>query len=140
MELHAFTGTDYTAVFHRKGKVKARKLVADDDDARWVSAFNTLCHGFDGDKKSLEAFVWVLYGERHSEDINEARRKKLYKLAKWKKCPRPIQIAQSQLCADSALSINFRAKDGKSKFRCQCVDASNYTPRPCQEMDPKDFG
>ena len=57
-----------------------------------------------------------------------------------KRCPRPIQIAQSQLCADSALPINFRAKDGKSKFRCQCVDASNYTPRPCQEMDPKDFG
>ena len=67
--------------------MKALKLVADDDVARWVSAFNTLCHGFDGDKKSLEAFVWVLYGERYSEDINEARRKKLYKLAKWKKMP-----------------------------------------------------
>ena len=41
--LHTFTCTDYTAAFHRKGKVKALKLVADNDDARWVESFNTLC-------------------------------------------------------------------------------------------------
>ena len=97
-------------------------------------------HGFDADKKSLEAFVCVLYGERDSEDINEARRKKLYKLAKWKKdAPDPSKLRKVNCALIPPCRSTLEQKMARANFVANMWMRAT-TPRPCQEMDPKDFG
>ena len=77
--LHAFTGSDYTAAFFNKGKVKALKLMLESDDADdYIHAFQALSHGQPFD---VEKFVCHLYGIKETDHVDAARTAKLFALA-----------------------------------------------------------
>ena len=78
-----FTGTDYTAAFFNKGKVKALKLMLEGDEADgYVNSFQALSHG---QEYNMENFVCNLYGIRGTEHVDAARTAKLFALAGVKK-------------------------------------------------------
>ena len=121
--------------------MRAIDIVAEYEDFTWVEAFNTLCHGFEVDNnRSLEAFVCVLYGYHNTKDINEARRGKLYQLAKWKKGSQPSsKIGQINCSLIPPCRSSLEQKILRAKFVANMwMHASS--PRPCHEMDPKNFG
>ena len=72
--LHAFTGSDYTSVFHGIGKVKAFKIMADSNE--FVELFKRIGDHFEYDATTfsgIEKFVCQMYASPQCNDVNEAR-------------------------------------------------------------------
>ena len=79
---HAFTGSDYTAAFLRKGKTKPFKLM--ESSKAYTQAFSQLGSSKEVDQEVLsllEEYVCSMYGVKKEKDVNAARTylfKKLY--------------------------------------------------------------
>ena len=72
--LHALTGCDSTSCFSRKGKMKALKLVKNDERLTSLFArFGTSATVSDDDFASLEAFVCKLYGKHDHSSVDKVR-------------------------------------------------------------------
>ncbi|KAJ8048054.1 hypothetical protein HOLleu_00220 [Holothuria leucospilota] len=72
--LHPFTGCDSCSGFFGKGKIKAFKLLKNNDHYKTI--FNELGESFnvsDSLLSSLDKFVCHLYGQESAEDVDEAR-------------------------------------------------------------------
>ena len=70
---HAFTGSDVTAAFYRKGKIRPFNVMANDETGKFVKAFQELSSTQDPDIETLSSFVCALYGHPHLSDLTEAR-------------------------------------------------------------------
>ena len=72
--LHSLTGCDSTSCFSRKGKMKALKLVKNDERLTSLFArFGTSATVSDDDFASLEAFVCKLYGKHDHSCVDKVR-------------------------------------------------------------------
>ena len=71
---HAFTGSDFTACFSRKGKVQPLKIL--EKDVKAQNAFSNLTNidvSESIDVSEIEKFVCKMYGKKKFESINEVR-------------------------------------------------------------------
>ena len=78
--LHALTGSDYTAAFHGKGKVRPMKLLLETEED-FITAFTSLSTGDRSFFSKIEKFIYMLYGIHSAHNADEARRMKLYQSA-----------------------------------------------------------
>ena len=72
--IHAFTGSDYTAAFMNKGKVKPFKIMEKSDSC--AAAFSKLgAHEseYDDILPTIEEFVCKMYGQPQEKAVNDAR-------------------------------------------------------------------
>ena len=76
--LHALTGTDFTAAFYRKGKVRPLDIVQ--RDVGFVTFFSKLSTEHQVDTKKAEEFVCALYGKNGGTDINGLQHAKLLEM------------------------------------------------------------
>jgi len=80
--LHAFTGSDFTTAFYRKGKVKALEVLEKDTEGSLIKFFANLSRKDEPDLKAAEEFVCSLYSAKGAvKDVNEARYAKLCQMA-----------------------------------------------------------
>ena len=91
--LHAFTGSDFTAAFYRKGKVKPFEILEKDISGNYISFFAKLSTEEIPDQTKAEEFVCALYGMKSLRDVNKARFAKL--------CQMTGDIDQVFLCFQS---------------------------------------
>ena len=75
--LHAFTGSDFTTSFYRKGKVKPLEVLEKDQDGTLIEFFCKLSSKEDPDQSKAEEFICSLYGIKGLKNVNEARHTKL---------------------------------------------------------------
>lgn len=76
--LHAFTGSDFTSAFYRKGKIKPLEILEKDTDGTLIQFFNRLAAEDRPNMNKAEEFVGCLYGmKRNTKTVNEARYIKL---------------------------------------------------------------
>lgn len=52
--LHAFTGSDFTAAFYRKGKLKPLELLEKDAEGVFIQFFSSLSCQHDPDERKTE--------------------------------------------------------------------------------------
>lgn len=72
--LHSFTGSDYTAAFYRKGKIRPYNIM--EKTPKYAQALALLGHDEEIRETvttTIEEFVCELYGERKSASVNETR-------------------------------------------------------------------
>ena len=72
--LHAFSGSDYTASFMRKGKLKPLEIMR--KSQTYLEAFGQLGNSeemSDETTANIEAFVCAMYGKYNYQKVNEAR-------------------------------------------------------------------
>lgn len=62
---HAFAGSDITAAFYRKGKVRPFNIMEKDGTGKFVKALQDLSSTQDPDRESLSSFVCAIYGHPH---------------------------------------------------------------------------
>ena len=79
--LNALTGSDFTAAFHKKGKVAPLNLLMNDSESDYIDAFIEMSEYPVSDMSKIMRFVCALYGFKNCSSINKARMNKLYKLA-----------------------------------------------------------
>ena len=71
---HAFTGSDFTTAFYRKGKIKPREVL----EKELIQFFRRLVFENQLDQSKAEEFICSLYGMNcNMKDVNEARHVKL---------------------------------------------------------------
>ena len=75
--LHAFTGSDFTAAFYRKGKIKPFEILETDQTGQYISFFIKLATRETPIQAKAEEFVCTLYGMKGLKDVNKARFAKL---------------------------------------------------------------
>ena len=75
--LHAFTGSDFTAAFYRKGKIKPFQILETDQTGQYISFFTKLSTRERPNKVKAEEFVCTLYGMKGLKDVNKAQFAKL---------------------------------------------------------------
>ena len=78
--LHAFTGSDFTASFYRKGKIKPLEVLQKDSAGTLITFFRNLSSYGEPDQSKAEEFVCNLYGMKDIKTVNEARYDKLRQL------------------------------------------------------------
>lgn len=71
--LHAFSGCDYTAAFHRKGKIRPYQVLENDNDGNLIEFFCSMSSKGELDVKMAEVYVNSLYGMENYQDVNQAR-------------------------------------------------------------------
>ena len=75
---HAFTGSDFTTAFYRKGKIKPREVLEKDTEGTLIQFFSRLASEDQPDPTKAEEFTCSLYGMKdYVKDVNEARHVKL---------------------------------------------------------------
>ena len=76
--LHAFTGSDFTTAFYRKGKIKPREVLEKDTEGTLIQFFSRIVSEDQPDQSKVEEFTCSLYGMNgYLKDVNEARHVKL---------------------------------------------------------------
>lgn len=76
--LHAFTGSDCTAAFYKKGKVKSLAILEKDGERKHIDFFRGLTSDQEPDQSTAEEFICSLYGMKDGiRDANEARLEKI---------------------------------------------------------------
>ena len=76
--LHAFTGSDFTTAFYRKGKIKPLEVLEKDTEGTLIQFFSRLVSVDQPDQSKAEEFICSLYGMKgYVKDVNEARHVKL---------------------------------------------------------------
>ena len=74
--LHAFTGTDFTSAFYRRGKVVPLNVMLGDESGKFRSFFQSLSMATSTDISIAEEYVCRLYGS-NANKLNKARVNKL---------------------------------------------------------------
>ena len=75
---HAFTGSDFTIAFYRKGKIKPREALEKDTEGTLIQLFSRIDSEDQPDQSKAEEFTCSLYGMKgYVKDVNEARHVKL---------------------------------------------------------------
>lgn len=71
---HAFTGCDYTASFHQKGKIKPCDILRTHENAQKAFASLGTAENLEADQvKELQNFVVLMYGGKASFTVNDLR-------------------------------------------------------------------
>ena len=72
---HAFTGTDYTSAFVRKGKLKPLKILQSSEETQDAFIDITSGHISDTAEKTIMAFTAAIFGDKNSQrhSLNEYR-------------------------------------------------------------------
>ena len=93
---HAFTGSDYTAAFLRKGKAKPLKLM--ESNKKYTEAFAQLGSSEKINPEVvtiLEEFVCSMYGMKNERDVNDARTHLFKKLDEPGDLDKPLEKIKS---------------------------------------------
>lgn len=75
--LHEFTGSDFTAAFYRKGKIKPLEILEKDESGQYKTFFIKLATKEKPDQAKAEEFVCHLYSMKGMKDVNKTRFAKL---------------------------------------------------------------
>ena len=82
--LHAFTGSDFTTAFNRKGKIKPLEVLEKDTEGTRIQFFSRIVSEDQPDQSIAEEFICSLYDLKgYVKDVNEARHVKLCQMT-WK--------------------------------------------------------
>ena len=77
---YAFSGSDYTVSFNRKGKIRPLKLLEKDKNAQQVfSKFNDWDAITEEDVQVVEDFVCTMYGKKRFQSAYELRLERFLK-------------------------------------------------------------
>jgi hypothetical protein len=76
--LHAFTGSDCTTAFYKKGKIKSLAILEKDNERKFINFFRGLTSERQPDQSRAEEFICSLYGMKGDiREVNEARLEKI---------------------------------------------------------------
>lgn len=76
--LHAFTGSDCTTAFYKKGKIKSLAILEKDRERKYIDFFRGLTSERQPDQRRAEDFICALYSMKDDiRDVNEARLEKI---------------------------------------------------------------
>ena len=76
--LHAFTGSDCTTTFYKKGKLKSLTILEKDKERKFIKFFRGLTCERQLDQSTAEEFICSLYGMKGDiREVNEARLDKI---------------------------------------------------------------
>ena len=75
---YAFTDSDFTTAFYRKGKIKPLEVIEKDTEGTLIQLFSRIVSEDQPDQSKAEEFTCSLYGMKgYVKDANEARPVKL---------------------------------------------------------------
>ena len=75
---HAFTCSDITTAFYRKGKIKPREILEKDTEGTLIQLISRIVSENQPDQSKAEKFTCSYYGMKgYVKDVNEARHVKL---------------------------------------------------------------
>ena len=73
--LHAFTGSDLSTAFYKKGKIKPLEVLEKDTEGTLIQFFTRLVSEDQPDQSKAEVLIFSLYGKKgYVKDISDARR------------------------------------------------------------------
>ena len=113
---HAFTGSDYTASFTRKRKVRPFDIMIKNEELLHI--FTRLGQSDIVSSEvsvTLECYVCALYGKHNSSDVNAARYKILYKMHAPHTGDKPLEkIKSADPCCLSPCKTTLQQKIKRS--------------------------